>query len=176
MDMKYYEKYESPLGTITFAGIGDTLTGLWFDGQKYFGADQLKECRKKELPIFGIVRKWLDIYFCGKDPGFMPAIFMDTTPFRREVWEVLLKIPYGETMTYGEIAHVIAKQKGIKTMSAQAVGGAVGHNAISLIIPCHRVIGKNGSLIGYAGGVNRKAELLKLENAKKMQGVTIDHI
>ncbi len=162
--MKYYETYESPLGMITFAGNENALTGLWFDGQKYFGAGQLKECRKQELFVFQKVRKWLDIYFHGKDPGFVPPLSMETTPFRKAVWEVMLTIPYGKTMTYGEIARIIARQKGIETMSAQAVGGAVGHNAISLIIPCHRVVGTNGSLTGYAGGIERKRELLKLEH------------
>ena len=106
---------------------------------------------------------WLDIYFSGKAPDFTPPLCMQTTPFRKSVWEIMLTIPFGKTMTYGEIADRIAKQKGLSKMSAQAVGGAVGHNSISLIIPCHRVVGTNGSLTGYAGGIEKKVQLLTLE-------------
>ena len=141
------------------------MIGLWFDKQKYF-ADALDEKHEeKELQIFGQTKRWLDIYFSGKEPDFTPPLRMKTTLFRRAVWEIMLTIPYGETMTYGEIAKKIAEQKGIKQMSAQAVGGAVGHNSISLIIPCHRVVGANGSLTGYAGGIDKKIKLLTLEKA-----------
>ena len=109
--------------------------------------------------------KWLDTYFTGKQPDFTPLINLNTTPFRKAVYDILLTIPYGQTMTYGEIAHFLAEQKGIQRMSAQAVGGAVGHNPISIIIPCHRVVGADGSLTGYAGGLDKKIELLKLERA-----------
>ena len=163
--MEYVSHYESPFGDITLASDGEALIGLWFDKQKYF-ADTLDEKHEeKELQIFGQTKRWLDIYFSGKEPDFTPPLRMKTTLFRRAVWEIMLTIPYGQTMTYGEIAKKIAEQKGIKQMSAQAVGGAVGHNSISLIIPCHRVVGANGSLTGYAGGIDKKIKLLTLEKA-----------
>ncbi len=115
------------------------------------------------LPVFAETRRWLDIYFSGKNPSFTPPLLMRTTPFRKEVWEILLAIPYGKTATYGEISAILAKKRGVPYMSAQAVGNAVGHNAISLIIPCHRVVGANGSLTGYAAGIPRKAWLLEQE-------------
>ena len=171
--------YESPLGGILLASDGEALTGLWFDGQKYF-ADALKEAGEGAAnddgsgassdsglnsPAFDDARRWLDVYFSGRDPGFTPLLHMLTTPFRRAVWEVMLTIPYGSTMTYGEIAAEVARRRGLARMSAQAVGGAVGHNSISLIIPCHRVVGSNGSLTGYAGGVDKKLRLLTMEGA-----------
>ena len=161
--MEYIHHYMSPLGGITIASDGEVLTGLWFDGQKYFEANLLEEHEEKRLEIFDITDKWLDIYFSGKEPDFTPPVSMKTTEFRKKVWEILLTIPYGKTMTYGEIAEKIAKDSGKAKMSAQAVGGAVGHNSISLIIPCHRVIGANGSLTGYAGGIEKKKKLLELE-------------
>ena len=161
--MIYTYYYNSPLGRITMASDGDYLIGLWFDGQKYY-ADSIKgEHMEKSLSIFTEVTQWLDIYFSGKEPDFIPPLLMKTTPFRKAVWETMLTIPYGKTMTYGEIANIIAKEKGTNRMSAQAVGGAVGHNSISIIIPCHRVVGTNGSLTGYAGGIDKKIQLLKLE-------------
>ena len=163
--MEYTHHYVSPLGGITMASDGEALTGLWFDGQKYF-ADTLGSLHKeKSLPIFDEADRWLDVYFSGRAPGFTPKLRMQTTEFRKAVWEVLLTIPFGQTMTYGEIAQIIAEQKGLSRMSAQAVGGAVGHNPVSLIIPCHRVVGSNGSLTGYAGGIEKKAKLLALEKA-----------
>ena len=165
--MTYMDHYHSTLGDITIAGSGSEITGLWFDGQKYFGSTLSGVCEEKTLPVFEEARRWLDIFFSGKAPDFTPPLKMETTPFRKAVWEILLAIPYGKTMTYGEIAGHIAEQKGLATMSAQAVGGAVGHNAISLIIPCHRVVGANGSLTGYAGGIEKKAELLRLEKADR---------
>ena len=161
--MEYIYHYDSPLGGITMASDGKALTGLWFDGQKYFGNGLDKDVRKDILPVFDQTVQWLNIYFSGKAPGFTPPLNMKTTPFRKEVWEILLTIPFGRTMTYGEIADKIARQNGLSRMSAQAVGQAVGHNAISLIIPCHRVVGANGSLTGYAGGSDKKAKLLALE-------------
>lgn len=161
--MEYTHHYDSPLGGITLASDGEALTGLWFDGQKYFGEVSGKDYEQKDLPVFEMTDKWLDIYFSGKAPDFTPALSMKTTPFRKAVWEILLTIPYGKTMTYGEIADKIAKQRGLSKMSAQAVGGAVGHNAISLIIPCHRVVGAGGSLTGYAGGIDKKKKLLIME-------------
>ena len=161
--MTYIYYYDSPLGGITVSSDGSEILGLWFDGQKYFGDTLPKEYEEKDLPIFEEAKRWLDIYFSGEAPDFTPPLKIDTTPFRKAVWEIMLTIPFGQTMTYGEIADRIAKQKGIAKMSAQAVGGAVGHNAISLIIPCHRVVGSNGSLTGYAGGIEKKVQLLTME-------------
>ena len=168
--MEYIHHFESPLGGITAASDGEALTGLWFDGQKYFGNGLDPDHEEKMLPVFEQTGRWLDIYFSGEEPDFIPPLSMKTTPFRRTVWEILLSIPYGHTMTYGEIAAKIAEQKGLPGMSAQAVGGAVGHNAISLIIPCHRVVGADGSLTGYAGGLDKKQKLLALEKANVSLG------
>lgn len=163
--MVYTFHYTSPLGIITLAGNGESLTGLWLDGQKYFPHKLISESIESELPIFKQTVKWLDIYFSGRIPDFIPPISLNTTPFRKAVYDILLTIPYGQTMTYGEIANIIAEPKGVERMSAQAVGGAVGHNPISIIVPCHRVVGADGRLTGYAGGLDRKIELLKLEKA-----------
>lgn len=161
--MDYIYHYNSPLGGITIASEGKALTGLWFDNEKYFADTLSKEYRQELLPIFEQTIRWLDIYFTGTDPGFTPPLHMRTTNFRKAVWEIILTIPFGKTMTYGEIANTIAMQKGLAKMSAQAIGGAVGHNSISLIIPCHRVVGANGSLTGYSGGIYTKMKLLTLE-------------
>lgn len=161
--MTYTYHYDSPLGGITLSSNGTALTGLWFDGQKYFGDTLEEKYEEISLPIFEQSARWLNIYFSGKAPDFTPPLSMQTTPFRKAVWEVMLTIPFGKTMTYGEIAKRIAQQRGLSKMSAQAVGGAVGHNSISLIIPCHRVVGTNGSLTGYAGGIEKKVQLLTLE-------------
>ena len=163
--MIYTYRYASQLGNITLASDGESLIGLWFDGQKYFPHKLISESIESELPIFKQTVKWLYIYFSGGVPDFTPPISLNTTPFRKAVYDILLTIPYGQTMTYGEIANIIAKQNGVERMSAQAVGGAVGHNPVSIIIPCHRVVGADGSLTGYAGGLDRKIELLKLEKA-----------
>ncbi len=163
--MEYIHYYNSPLGKITLASDGKALIGLWFDGQKYFGITLTKNHEQKDLSIFRQTDKWLDIYFSGKEPDFTPLFSLKTTSFRETVWKILLTIPFGQTMTYKEIAQRIAKQKGLEKMSAQAVGGAVGHNPISLIIPCHRVIGTTGNLTGYAGGIDKKLKLLILEKA-----------
>lgn len=161
--MDYIHHYVSPLGGITLASDGEHLIGLWFDGQKYFADTLDNNHEEKDLPVFKQTDRWLDIYFCGRKPDFTPPLYMKTTEFRKAVWEIMLTIPYGKTMTYGEIADKIAGEKGINRMSAQAVGGAVGHNSISLIIPCHRVVGTNGSLTGYAGGIDKKIKLLEME-------------
>ena len=146
---------------------GASLTGLWFDGQRFFPEEQTAVYEGKPPAVFDAARRWLDVYFSGRDPGFTPALNMDsnrgTTPFRKAVWEILLTIPFGKTMTYGEIARILAARNGMKKMSAQAVGGAVGHNPVSLIVPCHRVVGAGGSLTGYGGGLERKRYLLDLE-------------
>lgn len=161
--MQYTNKYQSPFGRITLASDGECLTGLWFDGQKYFADTLTKEHMEQDLPVFAQTKHWLDCYFQGEALKFTPPLLLSGTPFRLAVWEILKKIPYGKVITYGEIAGMIAKQKGIKTMSAQAIGGAVGHNPISIIVPCHRVVGINGSLTGYAGGIDKKVKLLTLE-------------
>ncbi len=163
--MVYTCHYASPLGGVTLASNGTALTGLWFDGQKYFGDTLPREHTEQALPVFAEATHWLTVYFSGRKPDFTPPLAMETTPFRKAVWEILLTIPYGKTMTYGEIAKQLARKSGLSHMSAQAVGGAVGHNSISLIIPCHRVVGANGSLTGYAGGIDRKIQLLRLEKA-----------
>lgn len=164
--MEYTHHYDSTLGGITLASDGEALTGLWFDGQKYFGSTLSVDHEPGNLPIFEQTKKWLDMYFCGKEPDFTLALSIKTTPFRRAVWDILLTIPFGRTITYKEIAERIAVQKGQAHMSAQAVGGAVGHNPISLIIPCHRVIGSDGSLTGYAGGTEKKKWLLTMEKQR----------
>lgn len=162
--MHYINHYNSPLGKITFASNGKELTGLWFNGQKYFASTLTKEYEQKNLPVFEQTAKWLDIYFSGKNPNFTPPLFLSSTSFRNEVWKILLTIPYGKIMTYGEIAKLMAENRGVEKMSARPVGGAVGHNPISIIVPCHRVVGTDGSLTGYAGGVDIKEKLLKFEN------------
>ena len=163
--VNFIHRYDSPLGGITEASDGKSLIGLWFDGQKYFADTLDSDSEEKRLPVFEQTDRWLDIYFSGGKPDFTPPLSMEATAFRKAVWKIMLKIPYGHTMTYGEIADKIAKQKNIARMSAQAVGGAVAHNPVSLIIPCHRVVGTNGSLTGYAGGIDKKIKLLTLEKA-----------
>ena len=157
--MNYIHYYQSPLGEIILTSDGKSLTGLSYD----FPEMLLPYFIEKPLPIFSETDRWLDIYFSGKNPDFTPKLHLKVTGFRKMVWDILLTIPFGQTITYGEIASRIAKQRGIPRMSAQAVGGAVGHNPIALIIPCHRVVGANGSLTGYAGGIDKKEQLLKLE-------------
>ena len=164
--MDYTYHYSSPIGGITMASNGDALTGLWFDGQKYFASTLSHNHIEKQLPIFDRTCEWLDLYFSGTGPSFMPHIFMWGSNFRRDVYEILMTIPFGETMTYKEIADLIAKKHRIISMSAQAVGGAIAHNPISLIIPCHRVIGTNGKLTGYAGGLDKKEWLLNMEKRR----------
>jgi len=159
--------YKSPLGGITFACEGSALTGLWFDRQKYFGATLTADCAEKEIPAFSAVRRWLDIYFSGCAPQFTPRLLLQGTDFQKAVWNILLAIPYGRTLTYGEIAREMAVQRGLHRMSARAVGSAVAHNPVSLIVPCHRVIGAGGRLTGYAAGTDKKLLLLKLEGIVK---------
>lgn len=161
--MTYTQHYDSPLGGILLAADDVGLTGLWFDGQKYFARGLSNERIVQETSVLAEAKRWLDIYFTGKAPDFTPPLHPIGSAFRRSVWEILLQIPYGQTATYGEIARQLAKKQGLERMSAQAVGGAVGHNPISIILPCHRVVGSNGSLTGYAGGVERKVALLTLE-------------
>ena len=165
--MHYTTFYESPIGRMLLAADDTGLTGLWFEGQKYFARCLDRESEEKELPVFAEAKRWLDIYFSGKEPDFTPPLHFTGTDFQKEVWEILCAIPYGQTMTYGAIADQLAKKRGLSRMSAQAVGGAVGHNNLSIIVPCHRVVGSDGSLTGYAGGIERKTFLLNLENAKR---------
>ena len=161
--MEYICHYDSPLGGITLAADGAALTGLLFDGQKHF-ADTLAPVREeKPLPVFDAAKRWLDVYFSGNAPGFTPPLNLNTSPFRRAVCGIMLTIPFGHTTTYGEIARILAERNGLRRMSAQAVGGAVGHNPVALIVPCHRVVGANGNLTGYGGGIERKLRLLELE-------------
>ncbi len=163
--MAYTQHYDSPLGGILLAADDVGLTGLWFDGQKYFARGLSNERIEQETSVLAEAKRWLDIYFTGKEPDFTPPLHPIGSAFRRSVWEILLQIPYGQTTTYGEIARQLAKKQGLERMSAQAVGGAVGHNEISIIIPCHRVVGADGSLTGYAGGIGKKEALLELERA-----------
>ena len=163
--MDYTHHVRSPLGGITLASDGGSIIGLWFDDQKFFGGTLSEHHSERKLPIFEETERWLEIYFSGRIPDFTPKLCMRASAFRRAVWETMLAIPYGQTMTYGQIAGRVAGESGQKRMSAQAVGGAVAHNAISLIIPCHRVVGADGSLTGYASGIDRKIRLLQLEQA-----------
>ena len=162
----YTQNYQSPLGEIVIASDGTAITGLWLVGQRHFDIE-LEGCiTDKDLPIFDEVSHWLDIYFTGNNPGEIPAVRMNGTLFQLEVWQILQTIPYGKLITYREIAELIAKKRGIAKMSARAVGNAVGRNPISILVPCHRVVGSDGKMTGYAGGMERKVKLLKLENAR----------
>lgn len=163
---QYIWKYRSPLGGITMAADGEGLTGLWFEGQKYFADTLSADHEEKMIPLFEETVEWLNRYFKGEDPGLTPPVHLTGSPFRMAVWEILQQIPYGGTITYGEIAQKIARRQGAATMSAQAVGGAVGHNPVSIIVPCHRVVGSNGNLTGYAGGLSLKIGLLSLERVE----------
>lgn len=162
--MIYTTHYKSPLGDILLASKNNKLIGLWIEEEKYYLSDLKDEIKEEEKEILEKTKYWLDRYFKGEKPSIDE---LDLSPlgsdFRKRVWKILCEIPYGEVITYKDIADTIAKQKGLKKMSSQAVGGAVGHNPISIIIPCHRVVGTNGSLTGYAGGINKKIFLLKHE-------------
>lgn len=159
------QHYDSPLGEILLSADATGLTGLWFEGAKYYARGLPQECAHRETPVLLQAKRWLDIYFTGTSPELTLPLHPVGTPFQQAVWQMLLQIPYGQTTTYGELARRLARERGQKTLSAQAVGGAVGHNPISLIIPCHRVVGTDGSLTGYAGGVDKKQHLLELERA-----------
>ena len=161
----YTSRYHSALGDILLAADEIGLTGLWFVGQSYFADTLPAEQIEQETVILAQAKEWLDVYFSGKEPDFTPPLHPIGSPFRQAVWKLLLQIPYGQTTTYGEIARQMEKLQNRPHMSAQAVGGAVGHNGISIIIPCHRVVGTKGSLTGYAGGLDKKMALLELEHA-----------
>ncbi len=156
--MTYSSNYDSPLGNILLVADDEGLTTLDFA--------EKKDAVSHDYPILRETTRWLDIYFSGQNPGFTPPLNLLGTPFQMEVWRLLLDIPYGKTTTYGALAKEIARSRGIGRMAAQAVGGAVGRNPVALIVPCHRVIGANGSLTGYAGGLEKKAKLLTLELEK----------
>lgn len=163
--MYYSCKYDSPIGEITLACDEKNLIGLWNEDQKYFGAKILNDTVENvDMPIFKTVTEWLDEYFAGEKPDVSKLPLAPIgSEFRQMVWQLLLEIPYGEVVTYGDIAAKTAEKMNRASMSSQAVGGAVGHNPISIIIPCHRVVGSNGSLTGYAGGIDMKISLLELE-------------
>ena len=166
MDALTYICYcPSPLGQITMSSDGESLTGLWLEGQRYSLATLGQKVEEKaDLPVFDLTRRWLELYFQGQDPGFVPPLRVQGSEFRQMVAQIMLTIPYGETLSYGEIAQEVVRRRGHGRMSSQAVGGAVGHNPISLIIPCHRVIGAKGDLTGYGGGIHRKVWLLQHEH------------
>ena len=164
--MRFTSTYGSPLGAILLASDGEALVGLWFEGQKHYAARLTEDHETRDLPVFRQTAGWLDDYFAGRDPGPTPPVNPLGTPFQIAVWSVLATIPRGSTCTYGDIARKLEERRGGARTSARAVGGAVGRNPISIIIPCHRVIGADGSLTGYAGGIERKTALLKLEGAR----------
>ena len=153
-DLRYKTTYPSPLGEITLFADGEALTGLYFDGQRTCPSADASQ--RDNLPVFVLTKAWLDLFFAGARPLFLPPLQPDGTVFQLRVWDALTSVPYGETLTYGVLASALGS-------SPRAVGQAVGKNPISLLIPCHRVVGADGSLIGYAGGVDRKAYLLRLE-------------
>lgn len=160
--MTYIHDYSSPVGRILLAANEKSLTGLWFYGAKYFAAGIESERTEVLTPVLEQTERWLDIYFSGHEPDFVPPLKLNGSAFQRSVWAELMKIPYGQTSSYGEIA----LRLGVN--SAQAIGGAVGHNPISIIVPCHRVLGADGSLTGYAAGVDKKMRLLELESAREL--------
>ena len=177
--MDYIKHVETPLGKVLISSDGKALTGLWFEGQKHFGSTLSDECVEMNVGVFDLAERWLDVYFSGDVPDFTPPVAPAGTDFQKDVWALLLTIPYGETVTYGDIAAALAEQRAmggdsaqavgrvsaraVGRVSARAVGGAVGRNPISLIIQCHRVVGARGDLTGYAGGLDRKKKLLALE-------------
>lgn len=161
--MQAVQTYSSPLGEILLAADETGVTGLWFQGQKYFARRLDRERQVRDLPVFTAARDWLDRYFSGKAPGDRPPLHLMGTDFQQEVWALLCAIPYGQTTTYGALARQLAQRRGLPRMSPQAVGGAVGRNPVSILVPCHRVVGADGSLTGYAGGLDRKLRLLQLE-------------
>lgn len=165
--MYYSTTYSSPVGYLTIAAQDDKIVGLWIEGQKYHGNSVPEEMiENDDIPVFNEAKKWLGRYFSGEKPAISELSLAPMgSEFRQNVWAVLCEIPYGKVITYGDIAREMAAKMGKESMSSQAVGGAVGHNPISIIIPCHRVVGTNGSLTGYAGGIDKKIELLELEGA-----------
>lgn len=163
MTYKYSYQTSQGFSNMIMNSDGEYLTGLWFEGSRDTSKHDIN-CEEKDLPIFKKTSKWLDVYFKGNVPDFTPKYKIENlTPFRKEVIDIINEIPFGKTLTYNDIAKIIAKKRGIEKMSSQAVGGAVGWNPICIIIPCHRVVGTNGSLTGYGGGIKNKVALLTLE-------------
>ncbi len=163
MIYKYIYKTPKEFSNIIMNSDGENLTGVWFEGSRDT-SKHVVECEEKDLKIFRDTSKWLDIYFSGKNPNFTPKYKIENiTPFRKEVIDIMNTISFGKTLTYSDISKIIAKNRGLEKMSSQAVGGAVGWNPICIIIPCHRVVGKNGSLTGYGGGIKNKIALLEHE-------------
>ena len=168
--MQIFKKYISPIGDIVLSADNQGLTGLWFDDKdKEVKQGQADKSHSDAAKFLEEAKAWLDIYFDGGVPNFTPKLHLIGTDFRIEVWKRLLEIPYGKTVSYGEIAKELASKRGIERMAAQAVGGAVGHNDISIIVPCHRVIGSDGKLTGYGGGLDKKVFLLELEQGKRSE-------
>ncbi|MDR2021570.1 MAG: methylated-DNA--[protein]-cysteine S-methyltransferase [Treponema sp.] len=164
--MEYVYKIKSPVGMLTVSSDGKNVSGLWIEGQKYFAKTLGKDVLEQNLPIFEDVKKWLGIYFSGKEPDFMPPLMPEGSPFQKSIWNILRKIPYGQITSYGAIAKQLELENNGKPASARAAGSAVGHNPVSILIPCHRVIGKNGDLTGYAGGLAIKRKLLQMEGVE----------
>ena len=166
--MYFYSTWDSPVGKLTLVGEEGALTGLWIEGQRGFGNCMLNQAGgNDESELFMRVKQWLARYFQGENPDIHEIpLLLSGTHFQKQVWTLLCEIPYGKTTTYGALAEKIAQQMGKEHMSAQAIGGAVGHNPISIIVPCHRVVGADGSLTGYAGGIDKKRILLTLEGIK----------
>ena len=162
-EMQYTTHYSAPIGLLTIASDGESITGLWIKGQKYEAATLGSHFTEAALPVFDRTRTWLDCYFQGGRPAMTLPLLPHGSVFQKNIWALLCEIPYGTVTTYGRLARLAAERMGRPSMSAQAVGGAVGHNPISILIPCHRVVGANGSLTGYAGGIEKKMQLLKLE-------------
>ena len=163
--MQHICEYVSPIGPLTLSSDGENITGLWMKGQKYYGHTLEKETSEERVAVFDAAAAWLDAYFEGEAPPCLLPLAPRGSPFRQAVWKRLCAIPYGSVTTYGKIAQSVAREMGLPSMSAQAVGGAVGHNQISIIIPCHRVVGTDGGLTGFAGGIEKKKWLLALEKA-----------
>ncbi len=162
-DISYIRKYHSPLGEITLACRDEGLTGLWFDGQKHYGSTLTDIKTEADTPVMSLAVRWLDEYFSGHEPQFMPPVSLLGTPFSRLVWQRLTEIPYGTTLTYKELTLRMAARGECGEGAVRAVAAAIGRNPVSIIVPCHRIIGSGGRLTGYAGGIERKEWLLRME-------------
>jgi methylated-DNA-[protein]-cysteine S-methyltransferase len=162
--VEYICKIESPVGILTVSSDGQNVSGLWIEGQKYFAKTLEEDITEQDLPVFRDVRKWIDIYFSGREPDFMPPLMPRGSPFQKMIWNELCRIPYGQTTSYGKLAKQFELENKGNHTSARAVGGAVSRNPVSILIPCHRVLGGNGNLTGYAGGIDIKIKLLQFES------------
>lgn len=161
--MQFVSHYQSPIGPVTLVAEGDALVGAWFNDQRFFCSTLTPSAVAGVTPVLNDAARWLDDYFKGMRPEYLPALSFAGSDFRLRVWRLLVEIPYGQTTTYRDLGEKVAQNAGKRRMSAQAVGGAVGHNPICIFVPCHRVLAANGSLAGYAGGLERKEFLLRLE-------------